>query len=39
MSAMSPDPLLRFERAFEAIDEIRATGAWEGWRGQPALVT
>jgi kynureninase len=27
------------DRAFEAIDEIRASGAWERWRGQPALVT
>ena len=25
--------------AFEAIDEIRASGAWERWRDQPAIVT
>jgi kynureninase len=27
------------DRAFEAIDEIRASGAWERWRDQPAVVT
>ena len=27
------------DRAFEAIDDIRATGGWERWLGQPALVT
>ena len=27
------------DRAFEAIDEIRASGAWERWRGSRALVT
>jgi kynureninase len=27
------------DRAFEAIDEIRSTGAWRRWRGQPSLVT
>ncbi len=25
--------------AFAAIDEIRASGAWERWRDQPAIVT
>lgn len=29
----------KLERAFEAIEEVQATGAWERWRGQPALVT
>jgi kynureninase len=27
------------ETAFEAIDEIRATGAWRRWQGRPSLVT
>ena len=27
------------DRAFEAIDEIRASGAWERWRDRPALIT
>jgi kynureninase len=27
------------DRAFEAIDEIRASGAWERWRNQPVIVT
>jgi kynureninase len=27
------------DRAFEAIDEIRATGSWRRWQGQRALVT
>jgi kynureninase len=27
------------DRAFEAIDEIRSSGAWERWRDQPAIVT
>jgi len=27
------------DRAFEAMDEIRATGAWRRWRGRPTLVT
>lgn len=27
------------ERAFDTIDEIRATGVWERWRGRPAPVT
>jgi kynureninase len=27
------------DRAFAAIDEIRASGAWERWRDQPAVVT
>jgi kynureninase len=27
------------DRAFEAIDEIRASGAWERWRDRPAVVT
>jgi kynureninase len=27
------------DRAFEAIDEIRASGAWKRWRGEPAIVT
>jgi kynureninase len=27
------------DRAFEAIDEIGASGAWERWRNQPAIVT
>jgi kynureninase len=58
MSAMSPDPLLRFRPEFPilekttylisnslgamprgAADRVRASGAWERWRGQPALVT
>jgi kynureninase len=25
--------------AFEAIDEIRASGAWERWTNRPAIVT
>ncbi len=27
------------DRAFDAMDEIRATGAWRRWREKPALVT
>jgi kynureninase len=27
------------DRAFEAIDEIRASGAWKRWRDRPAIVT
>jgi selenocysteine lyase/cysteine desulfurase len=27
------------DRAFDAIDAIRASRAWERWRGQPAVVT
>lgn len=27
------------DHAFDAIDDIRSTGGWERWRGQPALVT
>jgi kynureninase len=27
------------DRAFDVIDEIRASGAWRQWRDQPALVT
>ncbi|HMA17306.1 MAG TPA: aminotransferase class V-fold PLP-dependent enzyme [Thermoanaerobaculia bacterium] len=27
------------DRAFEAIDEIRASGAWERWRDRPVIVT
>jgi kynureninase len=27
------------ERAFSAIDEIRASGAWRRWTNQPAVVT
>ena len=27
------------DRAFAAIDEIRASGAWRRWQGRPALVT
>jgi hypothetical protein len=26
-------------RAFEVLDEIRETGAWRRWEGQPAPVT
>jgi len=27
------------DRAFEAMDDIRATGAWRRWQGHPSLVT
>jgi kynureninase len=27
------------DEAFEAMDEIRATGAWRRWQGRPSLVT
>ena len=27
------------DRAFEAIDDVRASGAWERWRDRPAVVT
>ena len=27
------------ETAFEVIDEIRSSSAWERWRGRPVLVT
>jgi kynureninase len=27
------------DRSFEAIDEIRASGAWERWSNRPAIVT
>jgi hypothetical protein len=27
------------DRVFEAVDEIRATGAWRCWQGPPPLVT
>jgi kynureninase len=27
------------DRAFEVIDEIRASGVWRRWTNQPAIVT
>lgn len=27
------------DHAFEAMDEIRAMGAWRRWKGRPSLVT
>jgi hypothetical protein len=39
MSLHSYAAVEELDRAFSAIDEIRASGEWRRWTNQPAIVT